>query len=344
MWGPEAGPIELLVRCGIGYHRAPMTKVLAAAEGFAGVPAKRLKSLANRIGKVKYGYKITEEIVKLVGDAETPQAVMRHLVTAGHLDPMPSGAALSYLARCAPDAAVADAVAEALARRDEAGGGVLLRTSSLDWMAGWPAELDELVYRARAASPAAFRERSHRYTAATRRGIAFVTRRRGESVDPAAVGEVLTELARAQATGYGVAGNSDCPFLDDDGREVAHSVDRLPGLRVLALRIGPAAQWDRALLEATRRNEWGLIANVTDALVQLPLDELTGLFARRSRMFGDDHDAESVVAAVMDRRDDPPEALLGELAHPPEHPEDAARLRTVYAAAAERRRGLVGSA
>lgn len=317
-----------------------MTKsTVPTEEGFAGVPAKRLRSLANRIGKVKHGYKISEEIAKLVGDAETPQAVMRHLVTAGYLDPMPSGAALSYLARCAPDAAVADAVAEALARRDEAGGGVLLRTSSLDWMAGWPEELDELVYRAWAASPAAFKERSHRYAAATRRGLAFVARRRGEDVDPAAAGEVLTELARAQATGYGVSGNSDCPFVGDDGAEVAHSVDRLPGLRVLALRIGPAEEWDRALLEATRRNEWGLIANVASALEQLPLDELTGLFASRSRMFGDDHDAESIVAEIMDRRADPPEALLGELARSPEYPEDAARLRAVYAAAAERRRG-----
>lgn len=317
-----------------------MTKATAPVEeGFAGVPAKRLKSLANRLGKLKHGYKITEEVEKLVGDAETPQAVMRHLVTAGHLDPMPNGAVLSYLARCAPDAAVADAVAEALARRDEAGGGVAVRTSSLDWMAGWPAELDELVYRAYAMSPAAFKERSHRYTAATRRGLAFVARRRGEDVDPAMVGEVLTGLARAQASGYGISGNSDCPFVGDDGDEVAHSVDKLPGLRVLALRIGSAEEWDRALLEATRRNEWGLIANVISALEQIPLDELTRLFASRSRMFGDDYDAETIVAGIMDRRADPPEALLGELAHTPEYPQDADRLRAVYAAAAERRRG-----
>ncbi len=316
-----------------------MTKSTAPVEeGFAGVPAKRLKSLANRIGKVKHGYKISEEVAKLVGDAATPQAVMRHLVTAGHLDPMPNGAVLSYLARCQPDEATADAVAEALARRDEAGGSVTYRASAIDWMEAWPAELDELVYRAYAASPASFKGRAHRYAAATRRGLAFVARRRGEEVDPAAVGEVLTALARAQATGYGISGNSDCPFVDDDGREVAHSVDRLPGLRVLALRIGAAAEWDRALLDATRRNEWGLIANVTSALEQLPLDELTRVFAARSRMFGDDSDADEVVAAIMDRRDDAPEALLGELAHTPGSSHDTVRLRAAYTAAAERKR------
>ncbi len=317
-----------------------MTKPAATAvEGFAGVPAKRLKSLANRILKARSGSRIAEEIGKLVGDAATPSAVMRHLVTAGHLDPMPSGVVLSYLARCAPDAATAAAVAEALARRDEAGGTLAVRASALDWMDGWPAELDELIYRAAAASPAAFAERSDRYAPATRRGLAFVARRRGEQVDPVAVSGVLSALAQAQATGYGISGNSDCPFVDDDGREVAHSVDRLPGLRVLALRIGPAAEWDRALVEATRRNEWGLIANVASALEQLPLDELTGLFAARSRMFGDDSDAEDVVAAVMDRRDDPPEALLGEPAHTPATWQDLVRLRAVYARAAERRRG-----
>lgn len=230
-------------------------------------------------------------------------------------------------------------MAEALARRDEAGGSVAVRASALDWMAGWPAELDAAVYRCHAASPTAFRERAHRYTAATRRGIAFVARRRGEDVGAAAAGEVLTALARAQATGYGVSGNSDCPFVGDDGAEVAHSVDGLPGLRVLALRIGPAEEWDRALVEAARRNEWGLVANVADALVRLPLGELTRLFAGRSRMFGDDCDAEATVAAIVDRRGDPPEALLGKLAHAPEHPQDAERLRAVYAAAAERRRG-----
>ncbi|MDO9018655.1 MAG: hypothetical protein Q8S73_33750 [Deltaproteobacteria bacterium] len=315
-----------------------MTKPTAPIEeGFAGVPAKRLKSLANRIGKVKHGYKISEEVAKLVGDAATPQAVMRHLVTAGHLDPMPNGAVLSYLARCQPDDATADAVAEALARRDESGAAIALRASAIDWMVGWPAELDALVYRAYAASPAAFAGRAHRYAAATRRGLAFVARRRGEAVDPAAVVEVLAELARAQATGYGISGNSDCPFVDDDGREVAHSVDRLPGLRVLALRVGAAAEWDRALLDAARRNEWGLVANVTSALEQLPLDELTRLFATRSRMFGDDSDADEVVAAIMDRRDDPPEALLGEPAHTPATWQDMVRLRAVYAAAAERK-------
>lgn len=315
-----------------------MTNTLTAGD-FAGVAARRLRSLGNRIGKLKHTFKITGEIEKLVGDAATPQAVMRHLVVAGHLDPMASGAALSYLARCAPDAELADAVAECLARRDEAGGGVTLRSSALDWMDGWPSELDELVYRAYAASPAAFAGRAGRYSAATRRGLAFVARRRGEAVDPAAVDEVLAALARAQATGYGVSGNSDCPYVGDDGREVAHSVDGLPGLRALALRVGPAEAWDRALREATLRNEWGLVGNVASALERLPLDELTGLFARRTRMFGDDHDAERTVAGIMDRRGDPPEALLGALAHEPEHPADAARLRAVYAAAAGRRKG-----
>ncbi len=308
-------------------------------DSFGGLGPKQLKSLATKLKKAKANYKISEIISEAVGAEATPPDVVRHLVAAGHLDPMPNGALLSYLAHVAIDAHLAVVIAEALARRDEAGAGLAVRSSGLDWMGAWPAELDEAVYPAYGVAPAAFVERAARYAANTRRGLAFVARRRNEVVDPALVEEVLVELARGQATGYGISGNSSCPFVGDDGVEVAHRVDGLPGLRVLALRVGPAERWDRALVEAARRNEWGLIENVADALVRLPLDELTRLFATRTRrIFGDSSDAEEHVAAIMDRRDDTPEALLAPLAHAPESDWDAKQLREVYTAAAERKR------
>ncbi len=309
------------------------------ADSFAGLGPKQLKSLATKLKKAKANYKISEIVREAVGDEATPLDVVRHLVAAGHLDPMPNGALLSYLAHGGMDAHVAVAIAEALARRDEAGAGLTVRSSSLDWMTGWPDELDGPLYRAYAVSPAAFAERSARYNENTRRGLAFVARRRNEAVDAALVEEVLAELARGQATSYGISGNGQCPFVGDDGVEVAHRVEGLPGLRVIALRVGTAEQWDRALVEATRRNEWGLIENVADALVSLPLDELTRHFATRTRrVFGDSSAAEEHIAAIMDRRDDPPEALLAPLAHTPESEWDAKQLRAAYTAAAERKR------
>jgi hypothetical protein len=298
---------------------------------------KALKSLATKLKKLKANYKISEAVRAVVGDDATPHAVVASLVRDGLLDPMPNGALLEYLGQFELDAPTGEAVAEALARRDEAGRAVEIRTSSLSWLDGWPAELDAAVYRAWAAAPAAFAGRAERFTPATRRGVAFVARRRGATIGADLAGEIAAELARGQATGYGIAGNSDCRFVGDDGAEVAHSVGDLAALRTLALRFVDAAAWDRALAAATRRNQWGLIENVASAIEQLPLAEITRLFATRFSMFGDGSDADRRIADIMDRRDDPTGALLGELAHVPESERNAARLREVYAEAARRR-------
>jgi hypothetical protein len=314
------------------------------AADFAGMPTKTLKVLATRVKKLKQGYKISEAIEVVAGRHATPQAVVCHLVAAGLLDPMPNGALLEYLANADLDEGTADAVAEALARRDEEGRGVELRTSSLSWMESWPEELDRLVFRAHRVAPAAFAARSRRFAAATGRGLAFVACRAGGEVEPARASEVLDALAQAQATGYGITVNSDCPVVDDAGREAEHRVGDLAALRSLALRIGPAAEWDRALAAATLRNEWGLGENVASALERLPLDALTRVFATRARMFGDSSGADASVAAIMDRRADPPAALRAALAHAPASEHDAARLRAVYAAAADRAESGGGAA
>jgi hypothetical protein len=250
---------------------------------------------------------------------------------------MPSGVLLTYLADADLDEVTAIAVAEALARRDERKGDLDVRTSSLSWMAGWPEELDLLVYRAYAIAPAAFDERVTRFSAPTRRGLAFVARRRGKDIEATMVTEVLTELARGQATGYGISVNVDCPFIDDEGHEIALAVGDLAALRTLALRVGTAAAWDRALAEATLRNEWGLIENVASAIEQLSLSEITRMFATRFSMFGDSSAADEHIATIMGHRDDSPADLLAELAHVPDNERDAARLREVYAAAARKR-------
>ena len=151
--------------------------------------------------------------------------------------------------------------------------------------------------------------------------------------------DILTELARGQATGYGISVNVDCPFIDDGGAEVTLAVGDLAALRTLALRFGTAAAWDRALAEATLRNEWGLIENVASAIEQLPLAEITRLFAARFSMFGDSSNADEHIVAIMDRRADTPDELLAELAHVPDNEQDATRLREVYASAAARKRG-----
>lgn len=319
-----------------------MTRTAPPEDGFAGLPAKKLRALANRVLKIKVRYKIDDALREAVDGAVSPQALALHLLAAGHLDPLRSGAMLEYLSWCAFDGPAASGLAEALARRDESGATDMVRASSLDWMAGWPAELDAAVYRAFGVSPEAFAERAARYAPATRRGLAFVARRHNRPAPTEDVEGVLVALADAQATGYGIATNADCPFVDDDGREVAHSVSGLPALRALALRVGPAGVWDRALVAAARRNAWGLLENVTDALVALPLDELTGLFASRPSPFGDSSDADAHVAALLDRRDDPAEALLAPLACEPVNSYSAAQLRATYAAAAERRRAREG--
>ena len=77
---------------------------------------------------------------------------------------------------------------------------------------------------------------------------------------------------------------------------------------------------------------------MASAIEQLPLAEITRLFATRTSMFGDASDADDHIAAIMDRRRDEPAELLAELAHVPDGEDDAERLREVFAAAAARKR------
>jgi hypothetical protein len=306
--------------------------------GFAGVPVKRLITLATKLTKLRSSYKISQAIEALVGDGATSHAVLRYLVAAGHLDPTSSGPLLTSLVWGELDEAAAVAIAEALARRDEAGRDVVIRSSSHTWLPGWPEELDGAIYSAYPLAPSAFAERMPRYAATTRRGLAFVARRRGARIDHAVAAEIVEELARAQATGYGLTTNVRCPYVDDAGEAVALEVRDLASLRALALRFGAAHVWDRALAAAALRNEWGLIENVASAIEQLPLAEITRMFATRTTMFGDSAEAAAHIAAIMDRRDDTPDALLAELSSVPASEHAAARLRVVYADAADRKR------
>lgn len=313
------------------------TKSAAPSEDFAGIPAKALKPLARKLAKLKAQYKISEAVRAVAGEDAPVESIVCYLVRAGLLDPMTSGPILELLASFELDAPTAVAIADALARRDEAGTVLALRASSLSYFEGWEHEVDQLVYRAYPIAPAAFVERIPRFSPATRRGLAFVTRRCGGDIEPAIALEIVTELARHQATGYGITLNTDCPFRDDTGEEHAHPLAGLPELRTLALRFVTAEIWDQVLADATRRNEWGLIENVASAIEQLPLAELTRLFAPRFTTFGDSSEADAHIAAIMDRRNDDPNELLAEITEPFEYEGNVARVRETYRAAAERK-------
>ena len=310
----------------------------AADDGFAGIALKRLKTLSTKLSKLKSSYNISQAVRAVAGEDAAPQPVVRFLVTSGLLDPTSNGALLEYLRWCDLDEAASIALAEALARRDEAGGDVVIRASTHTWLTGWSQELDSAIYCAYPRAPSAFAERMGRYSASTRRGLAFVARRRGETIDPVAAHGVIEELARQQATGYGLTTNVACPYVDDAGVEVPLEARDLASLRTLALRFGAAQDWDRALGAATLRNRWGLLEEVASAVEQLPLDDITRMFATRTSMFGDGAEADAHIAEIMDRRADTPEALLAELSTVPASEHDAAKLRAVYAAAAERKR------
>ena len=215
-------------------------KIAAGVEDVGGLAPKAQKSLATKLKKCKATYKI-DEAVRKEGVTCPPQEMVLHLVRAKLLDPTLTGTLANYVAACDLDEVVGVAIAEALATRDEAGRELADRTSSLSWLEGWPDEIDALVYRAYAVAPAAFVERMRRFSQDTRRGLAFVQRRRGLAIAPKLAADILAELARGQATDYGISVNADCPFIDDDGNEVAHSVGDLDALRTLALRFGAAA-------------------------------------------------------------------------------------------------------
>lgn len=326
----------------------PRTKQAPAGPPpFPGVEPRAVKSLATKLAKLDDSYRIRDAVKKVAGDAD-PQALGWYLVVHDLVDAAQHDALIGFLGADDLDEPRAAALARMLARRkDVLDARSPLRGGVATWLPGWTTDLDAIAYRAVAVAPAAFAEHEAGYGEQARLGLAFVRRRRGQAIDAALSSAIVTALAEGQATDYGISGGGALPFVDDSGVEVGHRAgdkNDLASLRTVALRFGSAEAWDAALAAAVKRNRWGLIENVESALRQLPLAELSQVFATRGdrRLFSDSSNAVETVIAVMEARGDDPEALLATPAHLPESESDAAAVRELYATIAARRLSAAG--
>lgn len=152
-------------------------------------------------------------------------------------------------------------------------------------LAGWPRDVDALVFRAMILDAPALAEVEARCDDRVRLGLSFVRWRRGEVVPPDHAERIVTEHARSTARGH-VLGSYDptLPALDDRGVEVRLAVRTLDDVRALAGRLAPDGElrFDEALAEATRENAWATIADVEPALRRMPRAELVAQLAVRT--------------------------------------------------------------
>ena len=211
---------------------------------FPGITDKALKSLATKVNASTDSFKTKKLLRKATGD-DNGQAMNLgwHLLQAQLVPAQTSASLLLALESDGMNVARAQALADFLVRVPEGTKGEL-------WP-GWTWVLDAFTYQGYGLVPEAFEARFAELPRATRLGLVFVRARRGQRPSRENGLEVMAELARAQATGYGITGNTSMPYWRD-GSEVAHELSDVGALRTIALLLGDEADWDRLLLEATR--------------------------------------------------------------------------------------------
>lgn len=152
------------------------------------------------------------------------------------------------------------------------------------YLPGWYIDVDTLVHRALPLAPEAFAAAETRYEDWARLGLAFVRRRRGETISSEHAERIVTELARSTARGMLLERLADeVPRNLEEGAEAPLLLRTTADVRRLAETIAPegGTTFDAALAEAAGENAWSTIASVEPALRAMPRSELLAQLAER---------------------------------------------------------------
>ncbi|MGN6104136.1 MAG: hypothetical protein ACTHU0_03460 [Kofleriaceae bacterium] len=187
----------------------------------------------------------------------------------------------------------------------------------------WPEALDRLVYACYRAAASPFRQVDSSGQPWARRGLSLVRRRVGEAIEPEMASALVTALAeswvRGQLRGVSIG------WVDEQGAEQELVVADLESARELAHRVDPSTSWQTTTEHAVLAHPWERFQDIAPIVERAPLHVLVAALARGP---------ESGLAeplAVLDRRNDPPDSLLGAARHEERLPRHAQTLLTVTA-------------
>ncbi|AKT37602.1 WGR domain-containing protein [Chondromyces crocatus] len=279
---------------------------------FDGVEPKVLQAVASKVQKKADAdsYKVSQMLSEGSGVAYGRiGALAWHLVQHGALAAERHYGVLSYLSESASREADPVVVAELCTRLPEAFQPLMKRGYTvMTLLDAYPLDLDRLLVRTYHRDPEAFRSRFDRMKPNIQRAIRFIQGRCGEPVAPEEAADVLDQLARGQASGYGLLTNNDVPVVHE-GNLVEHRLQSFENLDHLAERFGTREAWIQALLKYARTGSWTQLRSMWLALQHAPIEELGTLIAGRDANTSSD-ELQRLPDLLLKDRADTAEALV----------------------------------
>jgi len=173
-------------------------------------------------------------------------------------------------------------------------------------MDGYSLTIDKLLFRTYRRAPEVVQARENELNESIRLGLSFVRRRLGETITPEASTAILKQLAKYQASGYGLTTNHEMPVMED-GKLVEPRMADLAAVKKLALLFGTEKEWDATFLAAALEGQWTYPRNVRDAFLLASTTQLAQLVNRSTIDTGE---SLRMLAEVIPLRNDDPGALL----------------------------------
>ncbi len=281
----------------------------APRPSYPGLSDKQLGSILNGMGKAGGGdgHKLSMAIQKVVGDWQqrVPIAwfVVKHKLVAAETMP-----GLWSLLSEQPELVDAEALFELLTRLPTGGAFTkLYKNGPMPWFtAGFDRSLDVLLFEAYQRARALFDTREGELPAPVRTALDFVRGRSGVDVAPSRAQGMVRHIAKVQCE-HGLASNVELVRLVD-GEVKRPRVESADSVRAIALRFGTPEVWRDAMVDAVKHAPALSLYTQYDGLAACDLatlsQKLAGAFS-----FSDNGNLARILA-LLDARDDAPEALL----------------------------------
>ncbi len=281
----------------------------APRPAYPGITEKQLGSILNGIGKAggSDGYKLSTAIQKVTGDWQqrVPIAwfVVKHKLVAAETMP-----GLWSLLSEQPELVDPEALFELLTRLPTGGAFTkLYKNGPMPWFtAGFDRSLDVLLFEAYQRARTLFDAREAELPASVRTALDFVRGRSGVDVAPGRAQGIVRHIAKVQCE-HGLASNTELALVVD-GEVKRPRVESADSVRAIALRFGAPGVWRDAMIDAVKHAPTLSLYTQYDGLVACDLatlsQKLAGAFS-----FSDNGNLARILA-LLDARDDAPEAIV----------------------------------
>ena len=252
---------------------------------YPGISEADLKSLATKLNKAKDSYRVSDMIRKVNGDHwGSRHNVAWHLVACRAIHPETNPALLTFL-EDEPEVPAPEVVVDMLVRLPDGSSERYFSQMSM-LMDGYSLTIDNLLFRTYRRAPEVVQARENELNESIRLGLSFVRRRLGEKITPEASASILKQLAKYQASGYGITTNHEMPRMED-GELVAPRMADLAAVKKLALLFGTEKEWNEAFLAAALEGKWSYPKNIRDAFLLASTSQLAQLVNRSTLDTGD---------------------------------------------------------